>query len=94
MGVPGFDAAPFAGLASIVALVILNLLQSRSWKSKYEQERETSSALRLTNQDMRNDKEDLIKHIHWQKSEIARLTNTCHELTQKIQSICGDSGCP
>lgn len=94
MGAMGIDVAPFAGLTSVVVVYFLSLLQSRSWKAKFEEERNTAIELRLRNSELRNDKEDLRKdvaklsdYVHHKDDEIARIGTEYRKLQETYESL-------
>ena len=86
-GAIGFDVAPYAGLSSIIALLVVNILQSQSWKGRYEREVEAANQLRRSIEDIRKDKSDLINHIQWQKSKIEELGHHCAWQKKRIEDL-------
>lgn len=66
----GFDLAPYTGLSSIIALVVLNLVNRNTWKSKYDQEVETSRQLRNTLDDFIKKNEYFMKENAYLKDAL------------------------
>lgn len=70
VGFFGFDLAPYTGLSSIIVLVALNLVNRNTWKSKYDQEVETSNRLRGTLDDLMKKNEYYMKENAYLKSAL------------------------
>jgi hypothetical protein len=77
MDLGDFGVAGYTGLSSVVAMILLNILNTSQWKSKYDNEVETSKSLRKRIDDLIARQEEDLKtnqrRIESLVSELERL---------------------